>query len=139
MRNNPKSSRVNSPSISLRKFAHGLLLARKFQAWTPYANFCNETLEGVMLASNRTAPFASFLRRLPRAGLLCASAVLFNTVVADPLAAQDQPPPVQDIVAVAAQDALTKTMADRVRQAWAAWKKGDACWERPSRVPRTWR
>jgi len=79
-----------------------------------------------MLASNRTAPFASFLRRLPRAGLLCASAVLFNTVVADPLAAQDQPPPVQDVVAVAAQDGLTKTMADRVRQAWAAWKKGDA-------------
>lgn len=44
-----------------------------------------------------------------------------------PLAGQDQTPkPVEDIVATATQDALTKTLAARVRQAWAAWKKSDA-------------
>ncbi|MGO8932712.1 MAG: nuclear transport factor 2 family protein [Terracidiphilus sp.] len=85
-----------------------------------------------MLATDRNAllaaPLASFVRSSPRAGATCAAAILFiNILLAGPLAAQDQPPkPVEDIVAVAAQDALTKTIADRVRQSWGAWKKGDA-------------
>jgi hypothetical protein len=81
-----------------------------------------------MLATGRVAPFASFVRRSQRAGAVCASAILFfNIFMASPLAAQDQSPkPVEDVVAVGSQDALTKTIADRVRQTWAAWKKGDA-------------
>jgi hypothetical protein len=71
-----------------------------------------------MLSSNRTAPFTLSLKTT-----LLILAMLLPT----PLAAQDQPPtPVQDIVSVATQDALTKTIAARVRQSWAAWKKGDA-------------
>ena len=88
-----------------------------------------------MHSSDRTAPFASLLKRFARPGLLCVSAMLFlNALPVSPQAAQDQPatqdqpppPPVLDVVALAAQDALTKTMAERVRQSWAAWKKGDA-------------
>jgi hypothetical protein len=73
-----------------------------------------------MISPNRDAVFVSF----PRTVIAIAAILLcFGTL----LAGQDQPPkPVEDIVAVATQDALTKTMAGRVRQAWAAWKKGDA-------------
>jgi hypothetical protein len=77
-----------------------------------------------MLSPDRTGPFALSLRMAPA----CASALLVCAVLlAGPLAAQNQPPkPVEDVVSVAAQDALTKTLAGRVRQEWAAWKKGDA-------------
>ena len=71
-----------------------------------------------MNSPNRNALFASLLRTAVIAAILPLSTLL---------AGQDQPPtPVEDVVAVATQDALTKTMAGRVRQAWAAWKKGDA-------------
>ena len=81
-----------------------------------------------MLLSKRTAIFALSLRRPVRTALVCASNLLFfTTLLAGSLAAQDQPPkPVQDIVSVATQDVLTRTIAGRVRQSWAAWKRGDA-------------
>jgi len=85
-----------------------------------------------MISPNRIAPFVSFLRKPLRKGqglrtVSAAALLCFTTLLAGPLIAQDQPPkPVEDIVAVATQDALTKTIADRVRQSWAAWKKGDA-------------
>jgi hypothetical protein len=59
---------------------------------------------------------------------MCASTLLlFATPLAGPSAAQDQPPKtVDDIVSVTTRDALTEALAGRVRQVWAAWKKGDA-------------
>jgi hypothetical protein len=77
-----------------------------------------------MSSTFRTAPFALSLR----SALACASTVfLFAALLASPLAAQDQPPkPVEDIVSVTTQDPLTKTLADRVREVWASWKKGDS-------------
>jgi hypothetical protein len=82
-----------------------------------------------MISPNRNALFVSFLRTVI---VSTATILFFTTLLAGQLAAQDQPPqpapprPVEDIVAVATQDALTKTLADRVRQSWAAWKRGDA-------------
>jgi hypothetical protein len=77
-----------------------------------------------MFSTFRTAPFALS----QRTALACVSTVLLSTtLLASPLAAQDQPPkPVEDIVSVTTQDPLTKILADRVRQVWASWKKGDA-------------
>jgi hypothetical protein len=73
-----------------------------------------------MISPNRIALPLSFLRTAFVSGAI----ILFFTTF---LAGQDQPPkPVEDIVAVTTQDALTKALADRVRQSWAAWKKGDA-------------
>jgi hypothetical protein len=81
-----------------------------------------------MISTTRTAPFALLSEKALRAAPACVAAlVIFSALPAAPLAAQDQPPkPIEDIVAVATQDALTKTIADRVRQSWAAWKRGDA-------------
>jgi hypothetical protein len=77
-----------------------------------------------MLSSIRTAPFALSLKTaLARALAL----LFFTTFLTGLLAAQDQPPkPVEDVVSVTTQDPLTRTIAGRVRQLWASWKKGDA-------------
>ena len=73
-----------------------------------------------MISLNRDALFVSFLRMLIVIG---AVLLWFSTLIAG----QNQAPkPDEDVVAVATQDALTKTLAGRVRQTWAAWKKGDA-------------
>ena len=89
-----------------------------------------------MISPHRIAMRASFLRRSlrktlrksPRTAMRHAALLCFTTLLAGPLAGQDQPlpKPVEDVVSVATQEALTKTIADRVHRAWAAWKKGDA-------------
>jgi len=82
-----------------------------------------------MISPNRFERCASFLKT---AVVSAAALLFFATLLAGLLFGQDESPkpespkPVEDIVAVATQDALTRTMAGRVRQAWAAWKKGDA-------------
>jgi hypothetical protein len=73
-----------------------------------------------MISPDRNAQFAPFLKTV----MACAAIFCSCTLL---LAGQDAPPkPVEDIVSVTTQDALTKILADRVRSAWAAWKKGDA-------------
>jgi hypothetical protein len=81
-----------------------------------------------MLSFNRTAPLVLSLRRPVKTALVCAAVILFfNALAAGPLSAQaPSPAPVQDIVSAATQDPLTRTIAGRVRQSWAAWKRGDA-------------
>ena len=73
-----------------------------------------------MISSGRSARFMSFLRTV----MVSAATLLFFTTL---LGGQGTPPkPVEDVVSVATQDALTRTLADRVHRAWAFWKKGDA-------------
>ena len=103
-----------------------------------------------MISSNRIARVASLVSALAskRVGkslqtIIASAATLFFFAalligpLAAPVAAQDQPPqaqpapdqvpkPVEDTFAVATQDALTKAIAARERQAWTAFKKNDA-------------
>jgi hypothetical protein len=73
-----------------------------------------------MIWSSRHALFIALLRTV----MVSAATLLFFTTL---LGGQGTPPkPVEDVVSVATQDALTKTIADRVHRTWAAWKKGDA-------------
>jgi hypothetical protein len=69
-----------------------------------------------MISPNQTAPLARL-----------AAYFFFTTLLTTSLAAQDQAPkPPQDVFTVATQDALTKTLAERGRQAWDAFKKDDS-------------
>jgi len=81
-----------------------------------------------MLSFAPTALLVSLLRRPLRTASRSAFTVLIiGTLMGQPVAAQDQPPKtVEDVVSVTTRDALTEAIAGRVRQVWAAWKKGDA-------------
>jgi hypothetical protein len=69
---------------------------------------------------NKIAQFASFLRTV----IASAVTLLFFTT----LLGGQRPPRRQydDVVSSVTQDALTRTIADRIHQAWAAVKKRDA-------------
>jgi hypothetical protein len=81
-----------------------------------------------MLSHHPAASSVSSLRSSLKTARIRASALLFFTsLLAVPSPAQNPSSrPVQDLVATATQDALTKTLAGRVRESWMAWKKGDA-------------
>ena len=81
-----------------------------------------------MVSSQRIALIASYLSRPRRTAVPGATMLLvMTTLLAGRLAAQDQPPkPPEDVFSVATQDALTKTIAERERQSWTAFKKNDA-------------
>jgi len=81
-----------------------------------------------MISPNRFERCASFRKTVvvSAAALLCFATLLAGLLFGQESPKPEPPKPVEDIVAVATQDALTKTMAGRVRQSWAAWKKGDA-------------
>jgi hypothetical protein len=82
----------------------------------------------MMLSHHPTASCVSFFTRARKTAFVRACALLaFTTLLAGPSPAQNPSSrPVQDVVATATQDALTKTLAVRVRETWMAWKKGDA-------------